>query len=144
HRRRHHRRLAPRRDGQPGRRVPLAGLSRRLRVPPPDRHPDPEAAGSARREDRRESVRREHDHMAGAARRKSGVGSRKRPPAYFRLPPSAFRLFALAAVVLLVLAAIALPQVLNAYWTTNLILASTYAIATLAPTAVLGFPGEIS
>ncbi|HKC76651.1 MAG TPA: ATP-binding cassette domain-containing protein, partial [Chloroflexota bacterium] len=82
--------------------------------------------------------------MAGAARRKSGVGSRKRPPAYFRLPPSAFRLFALAAVVLLVLAAIALPQVLNAYWTTNLILASTYAIATLGLTVVLGYTGQIS
>ena len=41
----------------------------------------------------------------------------------YRLPPTAYRLAAVAAVVVLVLAAIALPQVLNAYWTTNLILA---------------------
>jgi branched-chain amino acid transport system permease protein len=52
--------------------------------------------------------------------------------------------FAVAAVVLLVLAAIALPQVLNGYWTTNLILASTYAIATLGLTVVLGYTGQIS
>jgi branched-chain amino acid transport system permease protein len=51
---------------------------------------------------------------------------------------------AVAAVVLLVLAGIALPQVLNAYWTTNLILASTYAIATLGLTVVLGYTGQIS
>jgi branched-chain amino acid transport system permease protein len=52
--------------------------------------------------------------------------------------------FALAAVVVLVLAGIALPQVLNGYWTTNLILASTYAIATLGLTVVLGYTGQIS
>ena len=44
---------------------------------------------------------------------------------------------------MLVLAAIALPQILNGYWTTNLILASTYAIATLGLTVVLGYAGQM-
>ena len=67
-----------------------------------------------------------------------------------QVPPVAHRAtaptsgFAVAAVVVLVLAGIALPQVLNSYWTTNLILASTYAIATLGLTVVLGYTGQIS
>src|SRR5919205_227307 len=76
--------------------------------------------------------------------RGQATGDRREGTAHGRLWPPASRLAALAAVVVLALAGIALPQVLNAYWTTNLILASTYAIATLGLTVVLGYTGQIS
>ena len=76
--------------------------------------------------------------------RGQATDDRRQGTAHGRRWPPASRLAALAVVVVLVLAGIALPQVLNAYWTTNLILASTYAIATLGLTVVLGYTGQIS
>ncbi len=61
-----------------------------------------------------------------------------------RRPVSRATMGALGGGVVLVVLAIVAPQFLNGYWTTNLILAATYAIATLGLTVVLGYTGQIS